>query len=150
MLIESPYSGGGVEAIRYLACCLFDSILLGEAPIASHALYPLALPERATGDGSDWPRTEHGHRKQGRAIGKECHGALLVLHEIVASGEAQPIQQVAYVDMGKSSKMKWNDGDPPEERRLTGTARDVWLSGEWPTSARWSATNESANEGGAQ
>ena len=35
VLIESPYAGNP-EALRYLACCLLDSILRGEAPYAIH------------------------------------------------------------------------------------------------------------------
>lgn len=32
VLIESPYSGQGLEAIRYLSCCLLDSVLRCEWP----------------------------------------------------------------------------------------------------------------------
>lgn len=142
VLIESPFSGLGTEAIRYLACCILDSVIRGEAPIASHALYPLALPEHVAGDGFDWPRTEFGRRKTGRSLGKECHGALMSLHEVVASGNVEPILHVAYTDLGESSGMKWDECEEIERRRLEGTAREIWERGEWPTNARWESTNE--------
>lgn len=140
MLVESPYSGKGVEAIRYLACCILDSILRGEAPIASHALYPLALPERAVSDGLDWPRDAYGQKLQGRDIGKQCHNALSLLHELVANGDTMPILVVGYVDTGETAGMQW--GEDYQKRTLRGAARDIWESGNWPTSARWEATNE--------
>jgi hypothetical protein len=118
VMVESPYSGLGTEAIRYLACCLLDSILRGEAPVASHGMYPLALPEHVPGEGYDWPCTEDGRRKSGREIEKECHGALMSLHRVEPSGDLEPIPIVAYVDTGESSGMRW------------------------PSSARWLSTNE--------
>lgn len=55
VIIESPYAGATPELldrnIRYLRACLRDSLLRGEAPFASHALYTLpgvladSLPE---------------------------------------------------------------------------------------------------------
>ena len=49
VIIESPYrstTGAGHERnLLYLKCCLRDSILRGEAPFASHALYPFVLDD---------------------------------------------------------------------------------------------------------
>jgi hypothetical protein len=38
-IIESPYSGNVEQNIKYARMCVYDSILRGEAPIASHLLY---------------------------------------------------------------------------------------------------------------
>ena len=65
VLIESPYSGFGVEGIRYLACCLLDSILRGECPIASHAIGPLVLPER------EHIRDENGRQRMNKQNAKK-------------------------------------------------------------------------------
>ena len=136
VLIESPYSGFGVEGIRYLACCFLDSILRGECPIASHAIGPLALPER------EHIRDENGRQRRGRDIGKALHGVLALLHEITPSGDTRLIGRVRYVDIGKTEGMRWDTADPDQSRKLTGIAREIWESGEWPTKARWASTNE--------
>lgn len=43
MILESPYSGATPEEVarnvRYARACLRDSLLRGEAPLASHLLY---------------------------------------------------------------------------------------------------------------
>ena len=39
VIIESPYAGDVERNITYLRACLRDSLLRGEAPFASHALY---------------------------------------------------------------------------------------------------------------
>lgn len=39
VILESPYAGDVVENIRYARACVRDSLLRGEAPIASHLLY---------------------------------------------------------------------------------------------------------------
>jgi hypothetical protein len=116
ILIESPYAGNP-DALRYLSCCLLDSILRGEAPIASHALYPLALPEHV--DAYDG--------KTGREIGLECRDALAD----VANG------CVCYTDLGesKSGAMR-RVGFYLADRTLQGEAKAIWERGEWPTMAR--------------
>jgi len=45
VIIESPYSGDISTNVAYLADCLRDSIARGEAPFASHAIYPMVLQE---------------------------------------------------------------------------------------------------------
>lgn len=131
VMIESPYRGRGVEAIRYLACCYLDSIDRGECPIATHSQYPLALDES---DAS-------------RRIGKECHRALCQLWQIngASSGLNEPFQtpRVFYVDTLESGGVGWNGTAGVERRVLRGRARNIWLRGEWPSRARWSSTNES-------
>jgi hypothetical protein len=115
VLIETPYSDKGTEAIRYLACCLLDSIDRGEAPLASHALYPLALPEHVPG---------------GREVGLACRDALAALTRYV----------VAYLDLGVTEGMCRSYCH--ETRMLRGRAKETWESGQWPSEARWSRTNE--------
>ena len=45
VVIESPYSGGGEENIQYAQRCLWDSLLRGESPFASHLLYTQVLDD---------------------------------------------------------------------------------------------------------
>ena len=45
IIIESPYRGNVEENLRYLDECIRDSLTRGEAPIASHKLYPGALDD---------------------------------------------------------------------------------------------------------
>jgi hypothetical protein len=39
VIVESPYAGDVEENTRYARACVRDSLLRGEAPIASHLLY---------------------------------------------------------------------------------------------------------------
>lgn len=39
LIIESPYAGDVERNVRYARACVRDSLLRGEAPIASHLLY---------------------------------------------------------------------------------------------------------------
>lgn len=39
VIIESPYAGDVERNVRYARACVRDSLLRGEAPIASHLLY---------------------------------------------------------------------------------------------------------------
>lgn len=43
VIIESPYAGNIARNLRYADLCLLDSLLRGEAPFASHLLYPRVL-----------------------------------------------------------------------------------------------------------
>lgn len=45
VIIESPYAGDTYGNTQYLKRCLRDSIDRGEAPIASHLIYPFVLRE---------------------------------------------------------------------------------------------------------
>jgi hypothetical protein len=45
VIIESPYAGKISDNTAYLKRCLRDSIDRGEAPLASHLLYPYVLRE---------------------------------------------------------------------------------------------------------
>jgi hypothetical protein len=39
VIIESPFAGNVFDNVRYARACVRDSLLRGEAPIASHLLY---------------------------------------------------------------------------------------------------------------
>lgn len=39
IILESPFAGDVARNLRYLRACLRDSLLRGEAPFASHAIY---------------------------------------------------------------------------------------------------------------
>lgn len=39
VILESPYAGDIIHNVRYAQACLRDSLLRGEAPLASHLLY---------------------------------------------------------------------------------------------------------------
>lgn len=39
VILESPYAGNVAQNVEYARMCLRDSLLRGEAPIASHLLY---------------------------------------------------------------------------------------------------------------
>ena len=45
VLIESPYGGGRPELVTYLERAIADSLFRGEAPFASHRLYPGILDD---------------------------------------------------------------------------------------------------------
>jgi hypothetical protein len=40
VIIESPFAGDVARNLRYALACMRDSLLRGEAPFASHLLYP--------------------------------------------------------------------------------------------------------------
>lgn len=47
VIVESPYAGDVDRHMRYLEACLRDCLLRGEAPFASHRLYPGALNDNS-------------------------------------------------------------------------------------------------------
>ena len=58
VIIESPYAGDVERNLRYLRACMRDSLLRGEAPFASHALYT----QPGVLDDGDPAEREHGIR----------------------------------------------------------------------------------------
>jgi hypothetical protein len=58
VIIESPLAGDFERNIRYARWCMFDCLMRGEAPFASHLLYPQCLDDR-----------DPGHRKLGIEAG---------------------------------------------------------------------------------
>lgn len=45
VILESPYAGDVERNVRYARACLRDSLLRGEAPLASHLLYTQVLDD---------------------------------------------------------------------------------------------------------
>jgi hypothetical protein len=99
VILESPYAGDVERNVAYARRALRDSLARGEAPIASHLLYPQVLDDATPAE------REHGIAA-GLAWG---HGAEAV---------------VFYVDLGWSPGMTlargfWHGrGIPMEERRI--------------------------------
>jgi hypothetical protein len=106
VIVESPFAGKGDSRIAenlynkaYLAACLYDCYKRGEAPMASHAIGPLALDDE---------NTEH------RELGIQAGFAWRSAAE----------KTVVYIDLGMSRGMKYGIqhaieiGCPIERRRL--------------------------------
>lgn len=137
VLIETPFSGHGLEGVRYLFCALLDSVLRGEAPIASHAIYPLCLPEHS--------EAYEGHT--GREIGLMCRDAIATLARPVRNiGEDTSsyweLDVIGYADLGVTPGMRREVVPVTTWRVLSGEAKRMWDSGEWPSNTRWATTNE--------
>jgi len=45
VVIESPFAGDRERNVEYAKACLLDSLKRGEAPFASHLLYPYVLDD---------------------------------------------------------------------------------------------------------
>ncbi len=50
VILESPYAGDRELNASYLAAAMLDCLQRGEAPFASHAIYPLCLDDEVTED----------------------------------------------------------------------------------------------------
>lgn len=90
VVIESPYAGSSIKRkihAEYLRRCVLDSISRGEAPFASHAMYPCVLDENTPEE---------------RALGIQCGFNWLDRADY----------QIFYVDHGWSLGMKiaWTAG----------------------------------------
>lgn len=64
VVIESPFSGDTETNVAYALACMKDSLLRGEAPLASHLLYTQVLDdtipeERNRGMMAGWTWGEH-------------------------------------------------------------------------------------------
>ena len=80
--IESPYSGDVAKNLIYARRCMKDSLLRGEAPIASHLLYTQMLDDTIPAE---------------RTMGMEAGKAWSQFAEAV----------IIYTDLGISSGMQW-------------------------------------------
>lgn len=80
VILESPFAGDEAVNRGYLKACLRDSLSRGEAPLASHALYPGALDDSVPAE-----------REAGMAAGMAWYGAARAL--------------VVYTDLGISPGM---------------------------------------------
>ena len=105
VIIESPYRGPGArlrsENMEYARSCLRDSLMRGEAPIASHLLYPQVLNDDV---------------QEERDLGIECGLAWKHVCDL----------HVFYTDLGWSTGMllayidQKAEGKPSELRSLYG------------------------------
>jgi hypothetical protein len=99
VILESPFAGDVERNIAYACSCMLDCLNRGEAPLASHLLYPQTL------DDKDSRQRALGIRA-GLAWGVHAHAT------------------VVYVDLGISGGMEQGiasaeiDGRPVERRRL--------------------------------
>jgi hypothetical protein len=66
VVIESPYAGNTEKNVEYARLCLEDSLNRGEAPFASHLLYPQVLDDARPAQrrlgiaaGHEWLRQAH-------------------------------------------------------------------------------------------
>lgn len=84
VIIESPYAGDIEENVEYARACVRDSLLRGEAPIASHLLH-----------------TQPGILRDGvpeeRSLGIEAGHEWMRVADLIA----------VYIDMGTSKGMRW-------------------------------------------
>jgi hypothetical protein len=103
--LESPYAGDIAMHVRYAQDALRDSINKGEAPFASHLLYPQVLDES---------------KKEDRLKGIVCGYQWMMTADLVAF----------YIDLGMSDGMKSalerakSAGKPFEMRRIYADPND--------------------------
>lgn len=114
VVIESPYAGDVERNMRYLAACMHDCLLRGEAPYASHGLYTMAgcldddVPEERTlgiNAGLAW-----GDKAELRAVYGDLgfsRGMQLGIDRALAIGQAVEIR----------SLKGWVEANPPVARR---------------------------------
>lgn len=125
VIIESPYAGPTPEAVAanvaYARACLLDSLLRGEAPIASHLLYTQVLDDtvpvqRALGiaAGLAWRK----------AVAFQPPDRMEMILTGVSMTEFTPVLPAFYVNRGMSHGMLaaaalyQNEGIEYETRRL--------------------------------
>lgn len=135
VVLESPYMGGDPRAVFYAKLALLDSVRAGEAPLASHLLYPQVLDDhdgedRFAGIRSGWEPLRHGARtiayvdlgitrgmaegiaqakSLGRPIGYRSWGphVLGVLDAAIARGFPQQKPKEVYAQLGCASATSW-------------------------------------------
>lgn len=81
VILESPYAGNIKENLEYARLCVKDSLMRGEAPIASHLLYTQMLDDNIPEE---------------RSLGIGAGLAWLSVADMM----------VAYIDLGWSNGMK--------------------------------------------
>lgn len=106
VMIETPFRCARRSALCYLAWCILDSINRNEVPLATRAMYSLALSAEATSI-----CVEGYTIFNGRATERELHGELLKRSDLIAM----------YTDIGISNGMRWVEW----LERVYGSARVV-------------------------
>ena len=88
VVIESPWAGDTEANAAYLRRCIADSLSRGEAPFASHGLYPGAL------DDADPEHRKRGVRA-GYAWGREAETVVVYLDRGISPGMVGGIRHYA-------------------------------------------------------
>jgi len=84
VVLESPYQGEVGENVEYAQQCLLDCLERGEAPIASHLLFPAIL--------DDWEPHQRGiGLNAGRAWIRACDAMVVYCDRGVSKGMHQAI-----------------------------------------------------------
>jgi hypothetical protein len=113
VIVESPYAATEYRTLaqhrEYLRLALADCIRRGEAPMASHHLYPEVLDD-------DSPYERQLGIRAGLAWGIHAEAVAVYSQLGVSPGMAQAIS--FYQDAGKA--IEWRGIDPREVRRILG------------------------------
>lgn len=103
VLIESPYRGDNYAQtpahVAYLTACIRDSLDRGEAPFASHALYPGAYDDRD-------PAERKAGIEAGLCIGRDFDLTAVYADHGLSSGVIAGVERA------------WAEGRPVEVRYL--------------------------------
>jgi hypothetical protein len=142
VFIESPYFGVP-HACRYAACCELDAFQRWNIPIASHILYPLALPDNVRVD-AHMLEGQDTVTRTGRELGIGAASSLkAILH-----AQRVEFSVTFYTDLDWSRGMRdahaeaMRCGYCYSYEQLHGQAQRIWLAGEWPTMARLTPNHE--------
>jgi hypothetical protein len=141
--IESPYFGVP-HACRYAACCELDAFQRWNIPIASHIIYPLALPEHVNVDLPSGEAVVAHSIRTGRELGI---GAASALKAILHAARVE-FSVTFYTDLPWSQGMRDDHAEASRcgyqyrYEQLHGQAQRAWLAGEWPTMARLTPNHE--------
>lgn len=107
VILESPYAAGGgrtvEENVAYARACLRDSVLRGEAPIASHLLFtqPGVLDDEI-------PEERELGIQAGLAWGHEAEATVVYVDHGVSRGMRYGIERAK--KEGRTIEMRWLHG----------------------------------------
>lgn len=108
VLIESPFAGNVERHLRYLRAAMRDSLLRGEAPFASHGLYPGALDD-------DVPEERDLGIEAGLTWGRFAHRSAIYVDCGISPGMQRGIRraQAERRTVELRRLPEWCNGDPP-------------------------------------
>ena len=108
VLIESPFAGDVPVNLRYLRWAMRDSLMRGEAPFASHGLYPGALDDAA-------PEERELGIEAGLTIGRFMHRSAVYVDRGISNGMQRGIRRAQHemrtVELRRLPD--WINGEPP-------------------------------------
>jgi hypothetical protein len=108
IVIETPFAGDVKRNLRYLRACLRDSLLRGEAPFASHAIYTQ-------------PGVLDDDKPDDRSLGMKAGWAWMKAAEAVA----------VYRDLGVTSGMEKGMETAREIFQIP--VENRWIGADWET-----------------